>query len=84
MAVVYGKSGLDEPRKAVAAQLIVTQRRHDTSAYQQLAVMAYQSGDKRTGDLAAAQAVKRAPAADRKRIRDGLRQLRAGQFPGTG
>jgi hypothetical protein len=84
MAVVYGKSGLDEPRKAVAAQLVVAQRRNDAASYQQLAVMAYRSGDKRTGDLAAAEAVKLAPAADRKRIRDGLRQLRAGQFPGTG
>jgi hypothetical protein len=83
MALAYGKSGLDEPRKAIAAQLVVTQRRKDSASYQQLAVMAYQSGDRRTGDLAATKAVKLAAPSDRKRVRDGLRALRAGKFPGA-
>lgn len=83
MSLAYGKTGLDEPRKAIAAQLVVTERRKDASSYLQLARMAYDAGDKRTGDLAAERAVKLTPASDRQRIRDGLRDLRAGKFPGT-
>ena len=78
MALAYGKAGLDEPRKAIAAQLVVTERREDASSYLQLARMAYGAGDLRTGDLAAAKAVKLTPAPDRAQIRDGLRELRAG------
>jgi hypothetical protein len=83
MALAYGKTGLDEPRQAVLVQLLVAAVRKDSASFQQLAVMAYDAGDKSTGDRAAAKAVKLAPAADRKRLRDGLRALRAGKFPGT-
>jgi hypothetical protein len=83
MSLAYGQSGLNEPRKAIAAQLIVTEIRNDSSSYQTLARMAYDAGDTRTGDLAVDRALKLAPASDRKRLRDGFRDLRAGRFPGT-
>jgi hypothetical protein len=84
MALAYGETGLGEPRKAIAAQVVVTERRKDASSYEQLARMAYAAGDLRTGDLAAGRAVKLTPAGDRARIRDGLRELRAERPPGTG
>ena len=83
MALAYGKAGLDDQRKAIAAQVLVTERRKDASSYLQLARMAYDAGDARTGDLAAGRAVKLTPPADRERIRDGLRDLRAARIPGA-
>ncbi|MDP1850585.1 MAG: hypothetical protein Q8K79_22530 [Solirubrobacteraceae bacterium] len=83
IVLAYGKTGLNQPRQAINVQLLVAAVRKDSASFQQLAVMAYESGDRRTGDLAADQAVQLAPASERERMRKGLRDLRAGKFPGT-
>ena len=82
MVQAYGPNGLNELDKAVRAKQIVTDAEKPPSSnlYAQLAVLAYQAGDTRTGDLAAARAIDLAPAEDRKQLRtalDGLKKQAA-------
>jgi hypothetical protein len=74
MVQAYGENGLNQLDKAVRAKQIVTEAEKPPSSnlYAQLAVLAYQAGDKRTGDLASTRAVDLAPAADRKELRSTL------------
>ncbi|MEY2440704.1 MAG: hypothetical protein QOJ46_130 [bacterium] len=78
MVQVYGQGALNELTKAVQAQQLVTaaEKPPSTGLYQQLAQLAYQAGDTRTGDLAASRAVDLAPAKDRKALRTALDQLK--------
>jgi hypothetical protein len=78
MVQAYGQNGLNELPKAVQAQQLVTaaEKPPSTGLYQQLAQLAYQAGDTRTGDLAASRAVDLAPAKDRKALRAALDQLK--------
>lgn len=78
MVQAYGENGLNELRKAVQAKQIVTDAADPPSSnlYAQLAVLAYQAGDTRTGDLAATRAVDLAPADDRKQLRSTLDALK--------
>ncbi|CAN5182357.1 hypothetical protein BH20ACT16_BH20ACT16_00200 [soil metagenome] len=74
MVQAYGAQGLNELDKAVGAKQIVTsaERPPSSNLYAQLAVLAYQAGDNRTGDLASNRAVDLAPKADRKELRSTL------------
>jgi hypothetical protein len=78
MVQAYGAQGLGELDKAVRAKQIVTdaERPPNSNLYAQLAVLAYQAGDDRTGDLAATRAVDLAPQTDRKELRSTLRTLK--------
>jgi hypothetical protein len=78
MVQAYGAQGLGELDKAVRAKQIVTdaERPPSSNLYAQLAVLAYQAGDDRTGDLAATRAVDLAPQTDRKELRSALRTLK--------
>ena len=78
MVQAYGQNGLNELKKAVQAKQIVTDAADPPSSnlYAQLAVLAYQAGDTRTGDLASTRAVDLAPADDRKQLRDTLDALK--------
>ena len=78
MVQAYGANGLNELKEAVQAKQIVTDAEDPPSSnlYAQLAVLAYQAGDTRTGDLAAVRAVDLAPAADRKQLRTTLDALK--------
>ena len=78
MVQAYGAGGLNELKKAVQAKQIVTddEKPPSSNLYAQLAVLAYQAGETRTGDLAATRAVDLAPAADRKQLRSTLRILK--------
>lgn len=78
MVQAYGQNGLNELKKAVQAKQIVTDAADPPTSnlYAQLAVLAYQAGDTRTGDLASTRAVDLAPAADRKQLRDTLDALK--------
>ncbi|HWC28345.1 MAG TPA: hypothetical protein VG474_17270 [Solirubrobacteraceae bacterium] len=69
---------LNEFDDAVKAKQIVTdaERPPNSNLYAQLAQLAYQAGDNRTGDLAAARAVDLAPAEDRKELRNALAELK--------
>jgi hypothetical protein len=78
MVQAYSQSGLNEPVKAVRAMELVTaaEKPPSTNLYQQLAQLAYQAGENRTGDLAAERAIDLAPKADRKALRTALEQLK--------
>jgi len=78
MVQAYGPTGLNELDKAVRAKQIVTdaERPPSSNLYAQLAVLAYQAGDTRTGDLAGSRAVDLAAASDRKTLRTQLDLLK--------
>ena len=79
MVQAYSPNGLNELKQAVQAKQIVTEAEKPPSSnlYAQLAVLAYQAGETRTGDLAAVRAVDLAPKEDRKELRTQLDVLKA-------
>jgi hypothetical protein len=72
MVQVYSQSGLNEPAKAVAAQEIITEARPKDSTFATLAVLAYQAGQTRKGDLATKEALSLADKADRETLKSQL------------
>jgi hypothetical protein len=78
MVQAFSSVGLDKPAKAVRAMEMVIQVRGDNSnLYSQLAVLAYDAGQTRKGDLAADKAVRLASPADRKLLRKNLDNAKA-------
>lgn len=63
---------LNQPAKAVAAQEIVTEVDGTQQTFTNLALLAYQAGQTRKGDLAANKAVSLAPKKDRKSLKQQL------------
>jgi hypothetical protein len=57
MVNVYSAAGLNRPADAVSAQEIITQARPTSATFARLAVLAYQAGQTRKGDLAARKAL---------------------------
>ena len=78
MVQAYGQNGLNELDKAVQAKQIViaAETKPSSNLYAQLAVLAYQAGDTRTGDLAAARAIDLAPREQRRPLRAALADLK--------
>lgn len=76
MVQVYGQGGLNEPEKAVAAQEIITEVRPKDSTFATLAVLAYQAGQTRKGDLATKEALSLADEADRNTLKSELEQAK--------
>ncbi len=77
MELIYGESGLDEPSKEVEVLQIAVASRPDSAAlYASLAEYAYRAKNTGVGDLAAEKAVALAPAADRKRIKAELAEIK--------
>ena len=76
MVRAFAPDGLNAPAKAARALEIVTEQDPSTAAYSQLAQFAYLADQNRKGDLAAAKAVELAPAAQRRRVRRALEELR--------
>ena len=76
MAAAYGPGSLDNPRKAVEVQQILTEntRPPRASLYAQLARMAYYAGERQAGEKAADRAIELSPKRARKAMR---RQLAA-------
>jgi hypothetical protein len=73
MVQAFSSAGLNKPEKAVRAmEMVIDVRGDSTGLYSQLAVLAYQAGQTRKGDLAAEKAVSLAPEADRKLLRENL------------
>ena len=62
--------------KAVGAQEVVTQIDPTQQTFQNLALLAYQAGQSRKGDLAAAKAVELAPTDEKKDLKDELDQAK--------
>ncbi|MEA2138468.1 MAG: hypothetical protein QOG56_1618 [Solirubrobacteraceae bacterium] len=87
MVQAYAKTGLDQPAKAVQAMQIVTaaEKPPSSNLYAQLAQLAYQALDMRTGDLAADRAVELANKSDKKPLREALDRVKtqAAQPPPT-
>jgi hypothetical protein len=75
--MVQAYVALNDPSNAAAAQEVVAEERNSTGAYSQLALLAYQAGQTRKGDLAAAKAVDLAPKDQRKTVKDELAQAKA-------
>jgi Flp pilus assembly protein TadD len=73
MVQAFSAGGLNKPEKAVRAlEMVIEVRGDNANLYSQLAVIAYQAGQTRKGDLAADKAVRLAPEADRKLLRENL------------
>jgi hypothetical protein len=79
---VYGEEGLNEPAKAVQALNIVVAKRESAAYYAQLAQFAYKAKNVGLGDLAAAKAVKLAPAPERARVQKELAEIK--KYPNGG
>lgn len=83
MLNTYSEQGLNEPAKAVQAlQIVIPTRPPSASLYGQLANYAYKSHNEREGDLAAEKAVSLAPAAQRKRVKEELAEVK--KYPNGG
>jgi hypothetical protein len=72
MVQAYSQAGLNEPAKAVAAQEIITEARPKDSTFATLAVLAYQAGQTRKGDLATKEALALADKDDRNTLKSEL------------
>src|SRR4051794_11525518 len=86
MVQAFSPTGLSRPPKAVAAQEIVVDARPPSAGlYSTLAVLAYQAGQVRKGDLAADKAVSLAPKDQRSVLKEQLQQQKtAGNGAGAG
>ena len=76
MVQVYGPSGLNELEKAVQAQEIITEVRPKDSTFATLALLAYQAGQTRKGDLATKEALALADEDDRETLKSELEQAK--------
>jgi hypothetical protein len=76
MVQAYSTAGLNDPEKAVAAQEIITEVRPKDSTFATLAVLAYQAGQTRKGDLATKEALALADKADRNTLKSELEQAK--------
>ena len=70
-------AALGEFEDAARAQEIIAEDRKSVGAYAQLAVLSYQAGLTRKGDLAAAEAVKRAPKDEREALKGQLESAKS-------
>jgi tetratricopeptide (TPR) repeat protein len=68
---------LEQPAKAVAAQEMLTEIDPTQQTFQNLALLAYQAGQLRKGDLAAGKAVDLAPKDEQKELKDSLEQAKS-------
>jgi hypothetical protein len=76
MVQAYSQAGLNEPEKAVQAQEIITEVRPKDSTFATLAVLAYQAGQTRKGDLATKEALAMSDEADRQTLKSELEQAK--------
>jgi hypothetical protein len=76
MVQAYSQFGLNEPAKAAAAQEVITEVRPKSATFANLAVLAYQAGQTRKGDLATERAIDLADPDDRKTLRSELKSAK--------
>ena len=76
MVQTYSEAGLNQPEKAVAAQEIITEVRPKDSTFATLAVLAYQAGQTRKGDLATKEALRLSDKDDRETLKSELEQAK--------
>lgn len=74
---VFAEQALNEPAKAVQAlQIVLETRRESAALWAALAEYAYKAKNVRVGDLAAVNAVKYAPTAQRARLKNELAEVK--------
>ena len=76
MVIAYGPQGLNDLEQAVSAQEVITEVRPKSATFANLAILAYQAGQTRKGDLATDQAIERADPDDRKTLRAELKSAK--------
>ena len=76
MVQAYSQAGLNQPEKAVRAQEIITEVRPKDSTFATLAVLAYEAGQTRKGDLATKEALRLADEDDRETLKAQLEQAK--------
>jgi hypothetical protein len=72
MVQAYSQFGLNEPAKAVQAQEVITEARPKSATFASLAVLAYQAGQTRKGDLASKEALRLADKDERNTLKSQL------------
>jgi hypothetical protein len=75
-SMVQAYVALDDIDKAIAAQEIVAENRNTPGQYSQLAVLAYQAGQTRKGDLAKDKAIELTPKDQRETVKAQLEQAK--------
>jgi tetratricopeptide (TPR) repeat protein len=80
MINAYGAVGLNEPEKAVRAQEVITESRPGDRTFANLAILAYQAGQTRKGDLARKEAIRRADKADRETLKAEIDEVKQQQL----
>jgi hypothetical protein len=76
MVQAYSPPGLNDPKKAVVAQEIITEVRPKDSTFATLAVLAYQAGQTRKGDLATKEALALSDKDERNTLKSELEQAK--------
>jgi hypothetical protein len=76
MVKAYSAQGLNEPAKAVGAQEIITEARPKATTFANLAYLAYQAGQTRTGDLATQKALDLADPSERQSLKSELKSAK--------
>jgi hypothetical protein len=76
MVRAYSETGLNDPAKAVQAQEVVTEVRPGDRSFGDLAILAYQAGQTRKGDLARKEALSQADRADRETLKAEIDQAK--------
>jgi tetratricopeptide (TPR) repeat protein len=76
MVQAYSQAGLNDPEKAVAAQEIITEVRPKDSTFATLALLSYEAGQTRKGDLATKEALRLADKDDRNTLKAELQQAK--------
>jgi tetratricopeptide (TPR) repeat protein len=76
MVQAYSQPALNDPEAAVRAQEVITEVRPGENTFANLAILSYQAGQTRKGDLAADEAVRMADRDQRKTLRAELKSLK--------
>jgi hypothetical protein len=76
MVQAYSAAGLNQPAKAVEAEQVITQARPTSATFANLAVLAYQAGNTRLGDLAAKKSLSLSPKDLRGNLKSQLDQAK--------
>jgi len=69
MVQAYSPGALNQPEKSVQAQEVITESRPKASTFANLAVLSFQAGQTRKGDLAMAEALRRSDKEDRETLK---------------
>jgi hypothetical protein len=83
MVNAYSQGGLNRPEDAVAAQEVITEARPKSATFARLAILAWQAGQTRKGDLASQKAVSLADPSERAPLKTQLDQAKQQTPSGT-